>query len=79
MMIGMHANRVNRPIMTNSAQKNSAKITSMSEAVNPIPMKLIISFFFSAKPTSLMYPWCIMSIPKKIRRLSIAKLKAPAE
>ena len=41
MISGMEANLVNNPSIRKSEQKNSAKTTSASDMVDPIPKKLI--------------------------------------
>ena len=50
---GITASLVNNPSIINMPQKNSAKMTSESESVLPMPKKFIKTFFFSAKWISL--------------------------
>ena len=52
-IIGITASRVNKPIIKNAEQKNSAKMSSDSERVEPMPRKFMKLPFIALKWTSL--------------------------
>lgn len=77
---GMVASLVNRPRMINAAQKNSAKMTSDKEAVEPTSKGSAKLLALAEKVWSLGKPCCIMiNEPAPNRRRSRATLNVPSE
>jgi hypothetical protein len=64
---GITTNRVINPATSNTAQKNSAKITKESEIVVPKCKGSGKSFTTDANLVSLLNPWGIIKIPNARR------------
>ncbi len=75
---GIQASLVNNPNIKNIEQKNSAKITRVAFTVPPKPKMLGKCWEVLLKLVNLLKPWCIIKIPKPMRRINILILTAPA-